>query len=197
MRYTPEQKEETKKKILEAAGESFRSHGYAGVGVDGLAKHAGVTSGAFYSNFKSKKEAFDAALSFGLDEVITALPKFQQDNGSDWIKAFAQYYLSKSHRKDLACGCAMATLTSEVVRADTKAHTVYENKMLKIVDLIADGLSGGSEDEKLVRAWSFLSILIGGINVVRALKTASVSDDIAMMLEESAINAAGKVKNRF
>ena len=41
-----EKKQETRQRILDAAGRGFRKGGYDGIGVDGLAKQAGVTSGA-------------------------------------------------------------------------------------------------------------------------------------------------------
>ncbi len=41
MRHKGVDKEETKRKVFEAAGRGFRKHGYAGIGVDGLAKSAG------------------------------------------------------------------------------------------------------------------------------------------------------------
>ena len=142
MRYKAGEKEAVRRKMVKATSRSFRSHGYSGVGVDGLAKAAGVTSGAFYSHFGSKDEAFDAALAQGLDEVIDAVPKFQSEHGAAWVKAFAQYYLGKAHRSDLACGCAMATLTPEVVRSDPTVHATYEKKMTVIANLVARGLAG-------------------------------------------------------
>jgi TetR/AcrR family transcriptional repressor of nem operon len=45
MRYGPDHKEEARSRILHAAGRGFRRLGFGGVGVDGLAKEAGVTSG--------------------------------------------------------------------------------------------------------------------------------------------------------
>ena len=48
MRYGPGLKQEARTKILDAAGRGFRRLGFGGIGVDGLAKEAGVTSGAFY-----------------------------------------------------------------------------------------------------------------------------------------------------
>jgi TetR/AcrR family transcriptional repressor of nem operon len=75
----PTKKEQTRARILDAASQSFRSSGYAGTGVDGVAKAAGVTSGAFYAHFGSKDGAFAAALATGMDEVIEAIPKFQTE----------------------------------------------------------------------------------------------------------------------
>jgi AcrR family transcriptional regulator len=192
MRHKGINKEETRRKMLEAAGHGFREHGYAGIGVDGLAKAAGVTSGAFYSHFGSKDGAFEIALKAGLDEVIDGVPRFQSEYGADWVMEFAEYYLSKAHRNNLACGCAMATLTPEVVRSDTEIHAVYEKKMTVIADLVARGLAGNSDEERRDRAWSMLGVLIGGINVARAMKSIKASEEVSEAIKNAAIKAAGR-----
>lgn len=194
MRYSAEQKEETRKKMLSAAGRGFRSHGYAGIGVDGLAKEAGVTSGAFYSHFGSKDAAFDEALSAGLDEVIAAVPVFQKDHGADWIQAFANYYLGKDHREDLACGCAMTTLSPEVVRAAAPVHAAYEQKMTEIANLMAVGLAGGTGEDRRARAWATLSTLIGGLTISRAMKSTGTVTNIADSVIQAAVKAAGETQ---
>ena len=194
MRYKADQKEETRRKMLEAAGRGFRSHGYSGIGVDGLAKAAGVTSGAFYAHFGSKDAAFDAALAAGLDEVIEGVPKFQSEHGADWVKAFAEYYLGKRHRSDLACGCAMATLTPEVVRSGPEVHAAFEKKMTLIADLVARGLAGASDEDRHARAWAMLSVLIGGLTVARAMKSAKAADEVAEAVKAAAIKAAGRTR---
>ncbi len=53
----------SRKKMIQAAGAAFREHGVGGVGVDGLAKAADFTSGAFYFHFRSKLDAFVATTS--------------------------------------------------------------------------------------------------------------------------------------
>ena len=194
MRYKAGQKQATRRKMLEAASRSFRSHGYSGIGVDGLAKAAGVTSGAFYSHFGSKEAAFDSALAAGLDEVIEAVPKYQREHGADWVNAFAQYYLGKSHRDDLACGCAMAALTPEVVRSGQKVHEVFEKKMTRIADLMTHGLEGISDEDRRSRAWALLGVLIGGINVARAMNSAKVSNEVAEAVRTAAIKTAGRTR---
>jgi len=194
MRYKAGQKEETRRRMLEAAGRGFRSYGYSGIGVDGLAKAGGVTSGAFYAHFGSKDAAFDAALSAGLDEVIEGVPKYQTEHGADWVKAFAEYYLGNPHRSDLACGCAMATLTPEVVRCGPKGHAAFESKMSLIADLVARGLAGTSDEDRRARAWAMLGVLIGGITVARAMQSAKASDEVAEAVKAAAIKAAGPTR---
>ena len=197
MRHKGIDKDEARKRMVVAIGKGFRKNGFSGIGVDGLAKSAGMTSGAFYSHFGSKDKAFNIALSEGLDEVISGIPEFQREYQADWVKAFADYYLSKSHRSDLECGCAMASLTPEVIRFGDNIHTTYEAKMTQIVELIANGLVGGNEKERLDRAWSMLGILIGGVNIARAMKTLSLSDEISSSIKSSAIKVAGPVRKQY
>ena len=194
MRHKGVAKEETRQKMLVAAGRGFRSHGYAGIGVDSLAKAAGVTSGAFYSHFGSKGAAFDVALDAGLDEVIESIPTYQQEHGANWVKAFAEFYLGKRHRSDLACGCAMATLTPEVVRSGPKVHAAFEKKMTNIADLVARGLAGNSVEDRRARAWAMLGVLIGGINIARAMKGVKIADEISSAVIAATVKAAGRTR---
>jgi len=196
MRHKGINKEETRLKMLDAASRGFREYGYSGIGVDGLAKAAGVTSGAFYSHFGSKDGAFDLVLAAGLDEVIDGIPKFQSEHGANWVKAFAEYYLGKQHRNDLPCGCAMATLTPEVVRSSSEVRAIFEKKMSRISDLVSNGLAGGTKEDRHARAWSMLAVLIGGINIARAMKGKKVSDGIAAAIKNAAIKAAGQTQSR-
>jgi len=179
MTTSPNRKEETRRRLLDAAGRSFRANGFAGIGVDGIAQEAGATSGAFYAHFGSKIGAFDAALAAGLDEVLETLPRLQQQNGAEWLRDFAAYYLGTAHRGDLACGCAMTTLTSEVVRAGEDTHAIYEAKMTRIAAILADGLTGGSEADRLTRAWAIISVLTGGLALARAMHTPGTADSIS------------------
>jgi len=185
---------ETRKRIINAASQGFRSNGYAGIGVDGIAKAAGVTSGAFYAHLGSKDGAFEAALSVGLDEVIAAIPEFQRQHGQDWIRAFSDYYLEKDHRENLSCGCAMTTLSPEVVRTKPELHAIYEEKMLDIVKLMAQGFDGTSHEECISRAWVVLGILIGGLTMARAVGSTETAELVAASIKKAAFSAAGKVK---
>jgi AcrR family transcriptional regulator len=195
MRHKGVNKEETRQKMREAVGRGFRGHGYAGIGVDGLAKTAGVTSGAFYAQFGSKSEAFDVALADGLNEVIEAIPQYQADYGRDWLMAFVDYYLGSAHVKNLDCGCAMAALTTEVVRAGPIVQAAFEEKMERIADLVANGLSGNSEEDRRARAWAVLGILIGGVNVTRAMGTTKIADEIAKSIKTAAVSVAGVTRD--
>jgi len=187
----PTKKEQTHERVLDAASQSFRAHGFAGVGVDSIAKAAGVTSGAFYAHLGSKDGAFRAALERGLDEVIEAIPQYQREHGTDWVKAFSDYYVGKAHRDDLACGCAMTTLSPEVARSEPEVKTIYETKMKKIVGLIANGLEGGDSEDCLARAWGLLGVLTGGLTLARSVRSRKAAEQIAASVKHVALQVAG------
>lgn len=186
-----ERRQETRARMLDAASREFRSHGFAGVGVDAIAKSAGATSGAFYAHLGSKDGAFKAALEVGLDEVIKGVPIYQKESGEKWVEAFAKYYLGKDHRMNTASGCAMTTLSPEVSRSDPDIQAIYERKMKIIVDLIAHGLAGASMSDKRQRAWSIISTLIGGLTAARAVESDQVAEEISNSITKSVVIVAG------
>src|SRR5690348_9069435 len=68
MRYPPDQKAKARASLLEAGLTSMKVAGFNGIGVDGLAAAAGVTSGAFYSNFANKEEMLKAIVDAAVGE---------------------------------------------------------------------------------------------------------------------------------
>ena len=67
--------EETRARILQAAGESFARCGYDATGVAEICRRAGVTKGAFYYHFSSKQALFLELLDrwlAGLDTQLEA-----------------------------------------------------------------------------------------------------------------------------
>src|ERR1700712_1087197 len=134
MRYAPDHKEAARTKILHAVGRGFRWQGYAGIGVDGLAKEAGVTSGAFYGHFSSKADAFQAAAIAGLVELRQAVESLQANEGERWLAKFADFYMGFKRTCDLKDSCALQSLTPEVARAEGETKKAYEAEMLQLVD---------------------------------------------------------------
>jgi AcrR family transcriptional regulator len=175
--------------MLAAAGRGFRRQGYGGIGVDGLAKEAEVTSGAFYGHFSSKSEAFKAALVAGLEELRIGVETLRAEHGAKWIEVFVDFYLGQKRTCELGSSCALQSLTSEVQRADAAIKTVFETEVEGVVNAVAEGLPGRSRKEKRARAWALLSILSGGVTMARAVADKEVSAAIAAACRVAALNA--------
>ncbi len=184
---TLEVKPDTKDRILQAVSRGFRSRGYHGIGVDRLAKDAGVTSGAFYGYFRSKEDAFLAAVVDGVDEYRAGIEALRAKHGVNWIVALADYYVGRQHREDLACGCALPTLSPEVIRADGRVRAAYQAELIKLNEAIAAGLEVGTAIEKRDTAWVILSLLTGGVTLARAVWDEAMSDRIAVAIHAATI----------
>ncbi len=53
-----EKREQTRRRLMDAAAEVIRRRGYGAASVEAIAAEAGYTRGAFYSNFESKEQLF-------------------------------------------------------------------------------------------------------------------------------------------
>jgi len=181
MRYKPDQKKETHQKIIDAAGRSFRKNGFSGIGVDGLAKEAGVTSGAFYKHFPSKKAAFESTVVEGLKEVQQAILAMQQTDGKEWWKTLAEFYVTEKRTCDAKNSCGLQSLTSEVSRSDDDLKAVYEQELLKIASIATQGVDDAISSE----TWAKLALLIGGITMARAVSDPELSEQIGQAVQDS------------
>src|SRR5690606_22523774 len=78
----------TKEALLAAARELFTERGYADVGVAELAQRAGVTTGAVYHHFGSKRGLFRALLEAVHEEVAESIAA-AADGLSPWDQLVA------------------------------------------------------------------------------------------------------------
>lgn len=173
------QKQQTRQRILEAVGRGFRRGGYGGVGVDALAKEAGVTSGAFYVHFDSKSDAFREAVEEGLGALSVAIASLQREYGEDWWPRFVRFYLGEKRRCALADSCALQSLTPEVARADDASRERYRDGAREVVKALLAGppSNGAPRDENA--AWYALAALIGGVTLARAMPDEALAERIA------------------
>lgn len=185
VRYKQDQKERTREKIITAAGRCFRKNGYSGIGVDGLAKEAGVTSGAFYGHFDSKQSAFEAAIVAGLNGVEMVIIRLQQQYGETWWTEFANIYMHQKRTCDLTESCALQSLTPEVGRSDEAIRRVFESELLKIIDLANRGSTLPSGQGGNEKTWANLALLIGGVTLARAVNDEKLANEIAWAIQKS------------
>jgi TetR/AcrR family transcriptional repressor of nem operon len=164
----------------------MRTNGFNGIGVDGLAASAGVTSGAFYSNFSNKE-----ALLQDVIETCLGEPFIDSESGSlaerqARLKEWLAMYISAGHRADPASGCVMPTLSADVARANPKIRATYRGKMLELVRKMSNVLGvAGPDREK--RAWSIVAMMVGAIAISRAMPDGEEPDRVLDSALQSAI----------
>lgn len=199
MRYSKEHKEETRKNIMAAALGKFRTAGFHGVGVDGISKAAGVTSGAFYKHFESKSAAFRSIVSEGLGILRAGIGASQADNGENWINSFMKWYFTfpdptappaQCGKLPLEGGCALPTLAPEVARTDPETQRVFEQEISEIIALMSQGLPKNLKNRQRI-SWTLLALMVGGVVLAR-----SVHDDKTAREISSAVLASARQLTR-
>jgi AcrR family transcriptional regulator len=186
MRYSAEHKEETRRRILNAAGQLFRQEGYGGSGIDSLTKAAGVTNGAFYGHFASKRDAFRAAVLAGVEELRTGIAALKAKRGRRWFRIFVDLYLGAKRTCDLGQSCALPSLSPEVVRADAVTRRAYEQELRRLIEEVASGLSARRDETAIV----LLALLSGGVTLARAVSDPALADKIAQAVQKQALTIA-------
>jgi len=190
MRYGPDHKEEARTRILSAAGRGFRRLGFGGIGVDGLAKEAGVTSGAFYGHFPSKAVAFKAAAVAGLVQLREGIESLRASGGEAWLEEFVDFYMTVRRTCDPGESCALQSLTPEVARADRDTKAAYEAELVKVVEAVAEGLSNGTLATRRKTAWAILSMLSGGVSIARSAADPRTGAQIAAAVKSAVLKLA-------
>lgn len=188
MRFKPEHSEKTKAAIVAAAGRRFRRDGYFGVGVDGVAADAGMTSGAVYGQFGSKKKLLEAVLRDGLEGVRKVFAEVVAAGG---LADLAARYFRPEHRCDPAGGCPLPSLTADVARAGPEAQAVFAELLPRIADELAKGLPAGGDVPARDRAWATLALMAGGVMLARALPDGPAADEVLEACRRAALAEAG------
>lgn len=176
-------KQETRERLLRAAGKAFRTRGFGGAGVDALAKDAGVTSGALYEHFGSKAQLFRDVAVEGLRQFRDGLAAFKAARKGPWLPPFVKWYLSRDRREHLEESCALATLTLDAARSDKKTRIGYETALGELIDEVAAGLEGPHAEK---RAMAILAMLAGGLMMGHAVADERLGDRISAAVADAA-----------
>ncbi len=150
----------TKEKLLETAIDLIWQSSYGSVGVDDICKTAGVNKGSFYHYFPSKVDLALAAMDVAFQKFAPVLEEiFSPDIPP--LKRFEKLadhaYQKQKDAMDkygMVCGCAFATLGSEMapqedsIRNKTQEIMECHQKHYEqaLIDLVDEGLLPADTD---------------------------------------------------
>ncbi len=185
MRYSPGHKEQTRARIVEAAGKVFRRLGYHAAGVDKVMEEAGLTAGGFYSHFASKDALLADVLARTAVEVGTPNAKRRERmTGRAGVEVFVERYLSSSHRRGKAeDGCPLPALVSEVARAGDPVKASFEAIVRDLAARLAGDTSVAADRD---RALAILCLCVGGLGVARSVRDEAFGERILAACRELA-----------
>ncbi len=181
MRYKPEHKELTRGRIVAAAGDLFRRHGYDGVGIDQIMAAAKLTRGGFYGYFASKSVLFAQVIAteHGLNAMMKRRAGSSTGDLTDQALEIVDGYLDPDNRAEIGRGCSMASLSVDVARAGAEAQTAFSAKLSDLAAELGRGLD--TEDGLDPRALASIALSVGGAVLSRAAN----DDELVRRLSEA------------
>jgi TetR/AcrR family transcriptional regulator, transcriptional repressor for nem operon len=170
------------RRIVDAAGRLFRSHGYDAVGIADVMKGAGMTQGGFYKHFASKEalacEAWGAGFT-GADALW-----HQQEGAGSPIAALIDYYLSP---KPPEYCCPMLAHGEKAARMEdgSELRNVYADGARSLYETFMEAAKGSIKEDQ---ARLLFAAMIGANMLSRAAGDA----DWVCTLRQSVKDAAAK-----
>ena len=170
MRYPPEHRAETHRKIVKDAARRLCAEGLGGAAVSTVMKDAGLTHGGFYKHFGNKEELVMESVREAFREIGDFLARVarQSEPGTAW-KAIVRTYLSAEHCEHPEGGCPVAALASELARADKGMKGQIYREMEKYKSRLAPFMPGRRAADKERAFGLMISTMLGAVTIARML----------------------------
>ena len=174
MRKSREAAADTRRKIVDAAADSFRRTGIHATGLSNVMSDAGLTHGGFYRHFRSKDQLVAEACVAGIGDIVAALKdSADKKAGKDAFLAVVARYLSTEHRNNVTKGCPIAALGSELAREDKETRLAASTGVEELVDLVLQH-SGRDHAHAVVT----VAAMIGAVTMSRIIYEKMDSDSV-------------------
>jgi TetR/AcrR family transcriptional repressor of nem operon len=176
MRVSRQAAAENRRRILTAAARLFREHGIDGAGVDAITEAAGLTHGAFYSQFESKEAVVAEALSLVLDEARESWARDASGKKkSDVLEGIIDRYLSPRHRDSPGAGCVVAALGSDLARQPKKIRGLATKRLDESLEILAGLVPARPASRRYDAAILLFSAMVGALVLARAVEDEALS----------------------
>jgi len=129
-----------------------------------------LTHGGFYRHFENKEELFIEAFGESLEELSRkVLPALGDVPPGGELKALINRYLSAEHSDDVAGGCPIAALATEVARRPPKTRAALLQILKNHMANMAKFIPGGTQEERERKARVLFSGMAGTLNIARVI----------------------------
>jgi TetR/AcrR family transcriptional repressor of nem operon len=94
------------------------------------------------------------------------------------LDGWVRNYLSARHRDNPGSGCFTSALVAEVARHPEATRDAFTDKLTTIIGLIACQLPAGTADARRRDATALYGMLVGTLQLARAITDKDLSDEI-------------------
>jgi TetR/AcrR family transcriptional repressor of nem operon len=192
VRVSKETATENRRRILAEAARLFRERGIGASGVDAITEAAGLTHGAFYSQFESKEAVVAQAVRLAIDEARQALEGLSKSRERrEALTRFVTVYLARSHRDSPGNGCMIAALAAEIARQPKAVRAPFTKALKDMFEVLADLVPDKAGADRYDDAIALFSGMLGALVLARAVSEESLSRRILAAMSDrlSTMNA--------
>lgn len=184
MRISKAEAERNRARLVDAAAKILREQGIEGVGVDALAKAAGVTHGGVYSHFKSKDDLAAAAVERALQVSAGEWREFvEAEGGAHALARMIRSYVSRHHRDHPGTGCSITSLGAEAGRGGKKLRDTFAHGVTELISEMQKANPASTGAQARERAIVNVATMIGAIVMARAsVADMELSDEILKLV---------------
>jgi len=191
MRVSREQQAKNREQVVAAAAKLLRERGIEGIGVDALAKAAGMTHGAIYSQFGSKEELAAAAIRESLAEIRAQwIADAGGDGAPDLFNKLVRSYVSRSHRDNPGTGCALAAMGPDAMRHGEPVRQAFSDSSVAMIDVMARACPGETEEARRDEAIANIAAMLGSVVLSRVVEDRTLSDRILAVVRKRLLKTA-------
>jgi len=181
MAWPLDQREQTRRRILDSAARLFALKGFDAVGLDELMADAGLTRGAFYHHFRTKTEVYEQAIGHAAQVGSARLDSL----GGEGLGQLVEHYLSREHAEGETLRCPLAFLAADVTHREAAIRGSYTRFFERFVQRLARDLPGPAAQRRC-RALRLATTLIGGVALARALDDESLAEELLAACRQGA-----------
>jgi TetR/AcrR family transcriptional repressor of nem operon len=187
VRYSKEHKAQAKAAIVREAGRTLKENGFHGVGVDGLAASAQVTSGALLQlRQQGSRPRRGRGHAIGIE--FAGLADQEPAERRRMLGEILRLYVSDLHREDAGHGCVMPSLSADVARAGDSVREAYRRRMVDVIAILAPAMRG-TQEEQAQLAWTLLASIVGAVTIARALPSGDQAQAVLDAVLASALQS--------
>lgn len=129
-----------------------------------------LTHGGFYRHFHSKEELFIEAFRESLEELSRKMRSaIEHVPPGGELKALINGYLDIQHSEDVAGGCPVAALATEIARRPPRTRAAFLRALKNHIAEVAKFMPGTTEEERERKAQVLFSGMAGTLNVARVI----------------------------
>jgi TetR/AcrR family transcriptional repressor of nem operon len=190
MRYSVQQKQETRERIVRAASQHFRERGWDGVAIADLMSKLNLTHGGFYRHFDSKEQLLAEAIAKSFEDVRAMFTgAVEQAPPGGKLKVLIERYLSLEHCANPDSGCPVAALASEIARYPRAVRVKIDRAMRDHIKKIAGFLPGETEKERQRNCLVLISGMSGALALARTVADKEMRQSILQAAREFYVKA--------